>query len=212
MDGADAIKYILANNIEGDIVECGVYNGNFQVIWIEELQKQGAIRDLYLFDTFEGLVEPGEHDYTADTALLYNMNKDTVKDYWKNQKIDDNTNGWCYCPLDSVKERLNSTGYSQDHIHYVVGDVLETLKDRSNIPDKIAILRLDTDWYESSKYELEQMYDNVVDGGVIIFDDYLHWNGQRKATDEFFESRGIKYDIIDLHNGKTTAIIKNVTL
>jgi hypothetical protein len=85
---------------------------------------------------------------------------------------------------------------------------MNTLKDKSNIPDKIAILRLDTDWYESSKFELEQLYDNVVDGGVIIFDDYFHWEGQRKATDEFFMNRNIKYDIINLNDGKTGAIIK----
>ena len=73
-----------------------------------------------------------------------------------------------------MQERLNSTGYPEQNLHYVVGDVMETLKNKSTIPEKIAILRLDTDWYESSKYELGQMYDNVVSGGVIIFDDYYH--------------------------------------
>ena len=100
----------------------------------------------------------------------------------KNNIIDEKTNGWCYTPLEKVQNRLNSTGYSQSNLHYVVGDVMETLKDKTKIPEKIAILRLDTDWYESSKYELEQMYDNVVSGGVIIFDDYYHWDGQRRAT------------------------------
>jgi len=71
-------------------------------------------------------------------------------------------------------------------------------------------LRLDTDWYESSKYELEQMYDNVVSGGVIIFDDYYHWNGQRKATDDFFASKNLKYDFVNIGNNKTSAIIKIV--
>ena len=85
---------------------------------------------------------------------------------------------------------------------------METLKDKTKIPEKIAILRLDTDWYESSKYELEQMYDNVVIGGVIIFDDYYHWDGQRRATDDFFESRNIKYKFKNIGNHKTAAIIK----
>ena len=208
MDGADAIRYILENNIEGAIVECGVYAGNFELIWINELQKTNSVRDMYLYDTFEGLVEPSEHDYTSGTAILYYMDKDTVLNHWKNQQIGDKTNGWCYCPLEQVKEKLNSTGYPQDKLHYIVGDVMETLKIPSNIPEKIAILRLDTDWYESSKYELEQMYDNVVPGGVIIFDDYYHWNGQRKATDEFFASRNLQYDIVNMNNGQTGAIIK----
>jgi len=85
---------------------------------------------------------------------------------------------------------------------------METLKDKTKIPEKIAILRLDTDWYESSKYELEQMYDNVVTGGVIIFDDYYHWDGQRRATDEFFLSRNLNYDFVSIGNNKTAAVIK----
>jgi hypothetical protein len=85
---------------------------------------------------------------------------------------------------------------------------METLKDKTKIPEKIAILRLDTDWYKSSKYELEQMYDNVVTGGIIIFDDYYYWEGQRKATDEFFLTRNISYNFVNLGNEKTAAIIK----
>ena len=116
-------------------------------------------------------------------------------------------NGWCYTPLEKVQERLNSTGYPEQNLHYVVGDVMETLKNKSTIPEKIAILRLDTDWYESSKYELGQMYDNVVSGGVIIFDDYYHQDGQRRATDDFFLSRNINYDFVNIGNNKTAAII-----
>ena len=85
---------------------------------------------------------------------------------------------------------------------------METLRDESNVPDKIAILRLDTDWYESSKFELEQMYGKVVPGGIIIFDDYYHWDGQRRATDEFFSSIEVGYKFIDIGNYKTSAIFK----
>lgn len=208
MDGADAINYILQNNIEGVIIECGVDTGNFEHIWINELMKNNTVRDIYLYDTFGGLVEPSEYDYTCKDAKIYQMNKDEVHNYWKNNIINEKVNGWCYTPLENVQNRLNSTGYPQDKLHYVVGDVMETLKDKTTIPEKIAILRLDTDWYESSKFELEQMYDNVVIGGVIIFDDYFHWDGQRRATDEFFISRNINYDIVNLGDHKTGAIIK----
>ena len=208
MDGADAVNYILKNNIEGCIVECGVESGNFEYIWINELMKNNSVRDIYLYDTFGGLVEPSEYDYTCKDAKLYQMNKDEVYNTWKSYIINENVNGWCYTPLDTVKHRLNSTGYPENKIHYVVGDVMNTLKDKSTIPEKIAILRLDTDWYESSKYELEQMYDNVVTGGVIIFDDYYHWDGQRKATDDFFLSRNINYYFFNIGNHKTSAIIK----
>jgi O-methyltransferase len=208
MDGADAVNYILQNNIEGCIIECGVESGNFEHIWINELMKNNTVRDIYLFDTFGGLVEPTEYDYTCKDAKLFQMNKDEVYRTWKNNVIHENVNGWCYTPLDKVKTRLNSTGYPQNNLHYVVGDVMETLKDKSQIPEKIAILRLDTDWYESSKYELEQMYDNVVKGGVIIFDDYYHWDGQRRATDDFFKSKDINYNFVNIGNFKTAAIFK----
>jgi hypothetical protein len=208
MDGADAVNYILQNNIEGCIIECGVESGNFEHIWINELMKNNSVRDIYLFDTFGGLVEPTEYDYTCKDAKLYQMNKDEVYTTWKNNVIDEKVNNWCYTPLDKVKQRLNSTGYPENNLHYVVGDVMETLKDKTTIPEKIAILRLDTDWYESSKYELEQMYDNVVKGGIIIFDDYYHWDGQRRATDDFFKNRNINYNFVNIGNFKTAAIIK----
>lgn len=207
MDGSDAINYILKNNIEGAIVECGVDSGHFEYIWINELMKNNVVRDIFLYDTFSGLVEPSDHDYTCEDATIYKMNKEEVYNTWKNSVIDDKTNAWCYTPLEKVQDRLNSTGYPIDKLHYIVGDVMVTLKEKTNIPEKIAILRLDTDWYESSKFELEQMYDNVVIGGVIIFDDYYHWNGQRKATDEFFKSINIDYEFVKL-DAKTSAIIK----
>lgn len=208
MDGSEAVNYIIQNNIEGVFVECGVYQGAFPEIWINTLKRTNSIRDIYLYDTFTGLVEPGEYDYTCKDAKLFNWDKDKTHKYWSENIINDKVNSWCYAPLEKVKQKLYLTGYPENYLHYVVGDVMETLKDKTTIPEKIAILRLDTDWYESSKYELEQMYDNVVTGGLIIFDDYYHWDGQRRATDEFFLSRNIAYDFVDIGNCKTAAIIK----
>jgi O-methyltransferase len=208
MDGADAVKYILNNNIEGDIVECGVDNGNFEYIWINELLQQNQVRDIYLYDTFNGLTKPGEFDYTCENARIYKMKKEQVLEEWTSHVINETTNSWCYTPLNIVQNYLNSTGYPQEKLHYIVGDVMETLTQKENIPDKIAILRLDTDWYESSKIELEQLYNNVVIGGVIIFDDYYHWDGQRRATDDFFIKINVKYEFVNIGNSKTAAIIK----
>jgi len=208
MDGADAIKYIIENNIEGAIIECGVASGDFEVAWINELKKLGHTRDIYMFDTFAGLTEPSQFDYTCENAKIYKMSSEQVHNEWSSKKVNDKLNNWCYTPLDQVQSRLNALGYPSENLHYIVGDVMETLKDRKNIPEKIAILRLDTDWYESSKVELEEMYDNVVKGGVIIFDDYYHWDGQRRATDDFFKMRGEEYEFVDIKNYKTAAIIK----
>ena len=208
IDGAETIEYIFKNNIDGVLVECGVDSGKFELLWIKELQRLNMSRDIYMFDTFNGLTEPGENDRTCSDAILYSMSKDEVYNTWKSSIVNDETNNWCYTPLDRVKQNLNSTGYPENNLHYIVGDVLKTLEDKANIPEKIAVLRLDTDWYESSKIELEKLYDNVVKGGLIIFDDYYHWDGQRKAVDELFEKLNITYDFIDTKNGKTSVIIK----
>ena len=198
----------MENSIEGAFVECGVDSGKFELLWISELKKNNITRDIYLYDTFTGLTEPGENDYTTCDAILYKMTKDEVHKTWLSNKIDDKINNWCYTPFDTVKSKLEATGYPSDKLHYIIGDVLQTLKDKNNIPEKIAILRLDTDWYESSKIELEELYDNVSYGGLIIFDDYYHWEGQRLATDEFFKKRNIKCNFIKINNGKTGFIIK----
>jgi O-methyltransferase len=208
MDGINALNYILDNNIEGVIVECGVESGDFEYLWIEQLKKRNQIRDIYMYDTFNGLTEPGEYDYTANTAVLYKMDANEVYNEWKKHQINEITNTCCYCPLENVKKRLNETNYPQEHLFYIKGDVLDTLKIKENLPDKIAILRLDTDWYKSSLFELEMLYDRVVENGVIIFDDYYHWNGQKRATDEFFISRNLNYIIHPVYNGKTGTIIK----
>lgn len=209
MDGSDAVLYILKNNIEGAIVECGVESGTFEEIWIHELMKHDVSCDIYLYDTFQGLTEPSQHDYTCKDAALYKMDSTEVSNTWKQHKINDTLNNWCYSPLERVKQRLKNTGYNEIYLHYIVGDVMETLKDKNNIPDKIAILRLDTDWYASSKFELEQMYNNVVSGGIIIFDDYYHWNGQQLATNEYFKEINVEYSFVNIGNHKTAAIIKH---
>ena len=212
MDGATAMQYVIDNNIEGAICECGVYEGRYPKIFIETMQKNNTARDIYMYDTYKGLTEPCEFDYTVDGNHMFTMSRDEVLNTWKKNVIDETTNNFCYCPLDKVKANIDSTGYPQDNLHYIVGDVLETLKDVKNIPDKIALLRLDTDWYESSKFELEQMYDKVTPGGVIIFDDYYLWNGQRKATDDFFQSRNIQYTFTNPpgNDGNVASIIKIV--
>jgi hypothetical protein len=102
---------------------------------------------------------------------------------------------------------LTSTRYPEHKLHYVVGDVCETLKHDVNIPEKIAILRLDTDWYESSKIEMEKLYPKVVQGGVIIYDDYFHWDGQRRATDDYFKTIGESPTFVKL-NESVAAMIK----
>lgn len=208
MDGFDAIRYVMDNNIDGPIVECGVGEGNFEAVCITELMGRNLTRDIYMFDTFKGLTAPGVNDYTAEETPFYKMTNNEVVEEWNKHVVTDGLNNWCYCSLERVQDRLNEFGYDQSKLHYVAGDVMETLAVPSNIPDQIALLRLDTDWYESSKFELQQLYSKVVSGGLIIFDDYHHWMGQKKAVDEFFVEINHVPSLIQVDTVKAVSLIK----
>ena len=188
LDKEAAARYVIEHDVEGVLVECGVATGNTPAAWITELVRLGAEREIHMYDTFTGLTEPSEHDYTCADGP-WQMSNEEVVNYWRAQKINTTTNNWCYTPLETVQNRLAATGYGK--LEYIVGDVMQTLADDANIPEKIAVLRLDTDWYESTAFELERLYEKVVVGGLIIFDDYYLWAGQRKAADEFFKRVGI---------------------
>jgi hypothetical protein len=152
-------------------------------------------RDLFLFDTFEGMSEPTSEDVTAvdrtPASILLKRNK------------RERSHIWAYAPLEDVKDNLQATGYPSERLHFIKGKVEDTVPIYA--PDKIAILRLDTDWYESTKHELEQLYPRLASGGVLIVDDYGHWQGARKATDEYFSRPGI--DAVLLNRIDTTGRI-----
>jgi hypothetical protein len=208
MDGYDAVRYILDNNIDGAIVECGVEEGNFEAVCITELKQRNLTRDIYMFDTFGGLTAPGTNDFTSTETPFYKMTNEEVVEEWNKHVVTEGLNNWCYCSKERVEARLNEFGYDQSKLHYVVGNVMETLAVPSNIPDQIALLRLDTDWYESSKFELQQLYSKVVSGGLIIFDDYHHWMGQKKAVDEFFVEINHAPSLIQIDTVKGVSMIK----
>ena len=171
----DATRYITRRGIPGAIVECGVWRGGSMMAAALTLQEEQDVRDLYLFDTFGGMTQPTDDDvgFRGDDAR-----KRFVAD---NEGTD---KGWCYASIDDVKRNLGRLRYPEDRIHFVPGDVLQTLPHKE--PDRIALLRLDTDWYESTRHEMESLYDKLVTGGVLIIDDYGHWGGSRKAVDEYF--------------------------
>ena len=103
-----------------------------------------------------------------------------------------------------VKTIIDETKYTNNKIHFVVGDIVETLKNESNVPKKISLLRLDKDWYESTKIELITLFPNLVNDGVLIVDDYGHWKGSKKAVDEYFDGKNIIIESIDYTGIKIT--------
>jgi hypothetical protein len=139
-------------------------------------------RPLHLFDTFEGMSSPGERDFDMDGKQ--------ANDLLRTQSKDDPESVWCYAPLDEVRAGLARTGYDLSLVHFVKGKVEDTIPEHA--PARIAILRLDTDWYESTRHELEHLYPRLSAGGVLIIDDYGHWAGCRQAVDEYFASRNFR--------------------
>jgi FkbM family methyltransferase len=167
------VDYINERNIEGAIVECGVWKGGIMMACIKTQQKYNEKREFYLYDTYEGMTEPSS-------------SKDLTQDKEKYKIVKE----WHKADINLVKNNVQLCNYNNENIHYVKGDVLETLN--NNIPEKISILRLDTDWYESTKKELEVLYERVSNNGFVIIDDYNnkdnHGNprGARIACNEFF--------------------------
>lgn len=174
----DAVRHVSNANIRGAIVECGVWRGGSMMAAALALLETGDVRDLYLFDTFAGMTAPTADDVDLRSVAAEQRYKDS---------LSADHNEWCYASLEDVRDNLLSTGYPQDKCHFIKGDVLQTLP----LPqlNEIAVLRLDTDWYESTRHELQHLYPKLTRGGVLIVDDYGHWRGCRKAVDEYFRDR-----------------------
>lgn len=183
----DAVRYVTRAKIAGAYVECGVWRGGSSMAAARGLMEAGdRTRDLYLFDTFEGMSEPSRYDRRAedDTSALVLLDRASATD-----KI------WCRASLEDVKANMASTGYPAEKVHLCRGKVEDTLPGQA--PDEIAILRLDTDWYESTRHELEHLYPRLAVGGVLIIDDYGYWAGARKAVDDYFVDRPLLLNRID---------------
>jgi hypothetical protein len=175
-----AVQYTADNNIPGDIVECGVWQGGSMMVGaLTLINKKDTEKKLYLYDTFEGMSEPTEKDTRHGKS---------VADRWKEMQ-DDGFNKWDYSPLEEVQKNIFSTGYPKEKIHFIKGKVEDTIP--QTIPDKISVLRLDTDWYESTYHELKHLFPKLSVGGVLIIDDYGHWEGARQAVDQYFKENNI---------------------
>jgi O-methyltransferase len=179
-----SVKYILDNNIKGDFVDCGVWKGGSCMLVAYMLKAAGVNdRKIYLYDTFEGMTKPGDNDGTFE------------KEEWERLKINEQTNNWCLSSIEEVKSNMLQTGYPGTNIQFIKGKVEDTIP--LIIPALIALLRLDTDWYESTKHELVHLYPLLASKGVLIIDDYGAWEGARKATDEYFAGQQILLNRID---------------
>ena len=177
-----ACQHVVDAKIDGAFVECGVWRGGNSLLAASVFRTAGQRRALHLFDTYEGMTAPTDDDRRVDDG--------TAADGEFRANDRGSHNAWCYASLDDVRANFEQAGLLTGDVRFVVGDVLKTLEIHENLPDRIAVLRLDTDWYESTKRELEVLYPRLAPGGVLIVDDYGHWAGSKKATDEYFERHG----------------------
>jgi O-methyltransferase len=177
-----AISYFHRNKITGDIAECGVWKGGCILAAARQVGLLGELsRSFWLYDTFGGMPSPSEDD------------GDLEKEFYQSRAVSDGLSDWCRCGEEDVRSNLRRECNLPEHrLHFVKGLVEETLQVSENLPDRIALLRLDTDWYSSTKAELDVLVPRVVPGGIVIIDDYGHWSGSRKATDEWLQSQPFK--------------------
>lgn len=179
----DAVRYLERRGVHGAFAECGVWRGGSVVAMIETLRGMAATpRDIWLYDTFEGMTEPTEADVSAfEPPALATWREATAR----GERPWAELFGTDMFSEASVRSTLTATGYPAEHLHLVRGPVEETLPARE--PEgPLALLRLDTDWYESTRHELEHLYPLLARGGVLIIDDYGHFEGARRAVDEYF--------------------------
>jgi hypothetical protein len=179
----DAVRYCVARDVPGAFAECGVWRGGSVLAMILTLQELGVSdRAVYLYDTFEGMTEPSERDVSA-------LEPPAVETWRAARRAGRRPWEEYFTPAfseDVVRSLLAGTGYPAELLHFVRGAVEDTLP--AQAPDALALLRLDTDWYESTRHELVHLFPLLQTGGVLIIDDYGHWEGARRAVDEYLST------------------------
>ncbi len=171
----EATRSLTRQCVPGAFVECGAWRGgSMMAVALTLLAEGDTSRDLYLFDTFTHMPPPGEADVRHDgvpASVFFDADIEVPEHF-------------THLSADAVRTAMVTTGYPAERIHLVEGLIEDTVPDRA--PDEIALLRLDTDWYASTRHELEHLYPRVAPGGVLLIDDYGHYLGARRAVDEHF--------------------------
>lgn len=169
------MQVVISTNIEGDFVECGTWRGGLAALMLDHLVRNNLDRKLYIYDTFEGMPAPSLRD---DPRALEKYN----------ETCDGEFSDWCRAGVDVVKQTLDAvTPEFENHCVLIPGMVEQTL-DHYNA-NAIALCRVDTDWYESTKKEFEVLYPRISAGGYMIVDDYTDWSGCRLAVDEYMDTQ-----------------------
>jgi len=157
--------------IPGDVVECGVFNGGTSAILAHFATHSRLERTVWLFDSFAGMPDTTEEDREAARAEV----------------------GTTVGNIQKVIQVLKMVNADLTRVHTIKGwfdDTFPSVK-----IERIALLNIDADWYESVKLCLNTFYDAVTPGGYVSIDDYGHWPGCKRAVDEFFATRNLTYNL-----------------
>lgn len=217
-DVYEAVRKINQEGIEGDLVECGVWNGGcVGLMAIANWRTCGPRRKIHLFDSFEGLPQPSEHD--TDVLAGFRANHPKADLSKGTTATDLRAIGACVGDSQSAVEEflVERLKIKRDDLIFHKGWFQDTIPTFSGKIEKVALLRLDGDWYDSTKVCLEGLFDRVVRDGFVIIDDYGMFAGCRQAADDFFRKRRIAprleysdsqcvyFRKLDLSDGKASA-------
>ncbi|MFN8344546.1 MAG: TylF/MycF/NovP-related O-methyltransferase [Spirosomataceae bacterium] len=193
----ELVKYCEENHIEGDYVECGVWKGGCVGLMALANLKYGRStkRNLHLFDAFDDICEPDpvvDGKKAVEDIYFYTKRKESLSGKLQPVKgFYDPLGG--HGTVEGNRQLLEEIiGYPVENTFYHVGWFQDTLPGAKEKIQKIALLRLDGDWYESTKVCIQSLYDKVVPGGVIIVDDYGTYEGCKKAITEFIQEKELK--------------------
>jgi len=194
----DSCKLVLGQNVPGCFVECGVWKGGSSGLMALAINDAGQKRHLHMFDSFEGLPDPTEKDGKQAVAWYSTRSGPVVREpAGKNEKRVSASNRkgeeekihevqQCRADMEGVRHLiLDKIKMPEELTHFHVGWFQSTLPADAGQLGPIALLRLDGDWYDSTKICLEHLYPLLSPGGVIILDDYYSFEGCQKATDEY---------------------------
>lgn len=189
------VRHCELNNIPGCYVECGVWKGGAAgLMALGNLAYGSSRRPIHLFDAFDDICEPdaaidGERAL-AEVEQMAGVDRSELSGKLRPLKgvYDSRGGAGSVDQIDSFMRHV--VGYDTDRLHYHVGWFQDTLPAAQT--GQIAILRLDGDWYASTKVCLEHLYERVVPGGFVIIDDYGAYDGCRKAVDEFMQGNSIR--------------------
>jgi O-methyltransferase len=177
-----AVRHVSARGLSGDLVECGVWmGGNCMLAALTLLELGDLERRIWLYDTFEGMSRPSPEDVRHDGQDAASL--------WEQRRMGEEASDWWCADYDSVRRNMVSTGYPEERLELVKGKVEDTTP--GQIPERISVLRLDTDWYLSTRHEMLHLFPRLVQGGVLIVDDYGWWEGSRQAVDEYLHEHGL---------------------